>query len=517
VKNKVKALCIRNSKIHPTLLKKYKVEIDEMLIDVPGNTINEKIYILLNDFFKRPQCYCGNNVSFESFTKGFKSYCSTKCAANSLQKQQKIKQTNLKKYGVENVNQLKKFKEKAKQTNLKKYGVEYSSQSKIVKQKKHNTNIKRYGNKSTFSNKNVNTKVIITKKKKFYKNLQNRNKNKVEATFMENEYMNDNYSNKYSWKCKICDTEFNDNIDNGHIPRCPTCFPIYKSKPEEEIASFIKSLNINIIENDRKTISPMELDIYIPDYNVAIEFDGLYWHSDKFKEKNYHIDKTMECEKKDIHLIHIFEDEWLNRQEIVKARLKNLLGLNSKRIGARKTIIKEISPKVKNEFVANYHIQGKDSASIKLGAFYNDELVGVMTFSKPRIFMSKKAKDGSWELSRFVTIPDTYTPGLASKMLKYFERNWNPKLIESFADRRWSQGNLYKKLGFELASQTNPNYYYFKDNQKRWHRYKFRKSELTKFDNYTPEKTEKEIMNEAGWGRIYDCGNYKFAKKYDIE
>jgi len=408
----------------------------------------------------------------------------------------KQKKTLKKKYGNEVIFKTQHFKEKTKKTLLKNYGVENPMKSDIIKNKTKSTMKKRYGNEIIYKS--------IYFKKKSKKTIQER----------------------YGVDYIIQNPEIKEKIENTMITRYGSKTFLTSnryiamgintntSKTHYEIISFIKSFNItNIKINNRKIISPMELDIYLPDHNIAIEFDGLYWHSDKFKEKNYHINKTLQCEAKNIHLIHIFEDEWANKRGIIEARLKNLLGLNSKRIGARKTIIKEISPKVKNAFLEKHHIQGEDKSNIKLGAYYRNELIGVMTFSKPRIFMSKKAKDGSWELSRFATIPDTYTPGLASKMLKYFERGWNPKLIESFADRRWSQGNLYKKLGFELASQTNPNYYYFK-NLKRWHRYKFRKSELTKFDNYTPEKTEKEIMNEAGWGRIYDCGNYKFTKDY---
>jgi hypothetical protein len=137
-----------------------------------------------------------------------------------------------------------------------------------------------------------------------------------------------------------------------------------------------------------------------------------------------------------------------------------------------------------------------------------------MTFAKPRLFMNmKNKKEGGWELSRFATIPDTYTPGLASKMLKHFENNYEWESIYSYADRRWSQGNLYQKIGFKFDSETNPNYFYFQPNVRiRKHRYTFRKTELKNFPNYSAEKTEHEIMNESGWLRIYDCGNYKFIK-----
>jgi hypothetical protein len=411
------------------------------------------------------------------------------------------------------------IKEKIKKTNVEKYGVENPMQNNEIlnkaqsKQRKNNNGVlafnsekqkqtlkERYGNKVIFKTKYFKEK----SKQTLFQNygiinvMENTDNNiirkKIEKTNLE----------RYGSSFFVNTDDFYNKVDYTG-----------ESKQHSELIAFIKSFNINNIKtNVRNIIKPKELDIYLPDHSIAIEFDGLYWHSDRFKDKFYHINKTKDCEEKGIRLIHIFEDEWLEKKEIVESRLKNLLGLNSRRVGARKTIIKEITPKDKNLFLDTYHIQGKDNSNVKLGAFHEDELIGVMTFAKPRVFMGKKAVEGTWELTRFATVADTYTPGLASKMLKYFERGWSPKVIESFADRRWSRGNLYKQLGFDLVSETQPNYFYFKDNKKRYHRYKFRKSELKGFENYSPDKTEKQIMDEAGWFRIYDCGNYKFIKEY---
>jgi hypothetical protein len=295
---------------------------------------------------------------------------------------------------------------------------------------------------------------------------------------------------------------------------CPNCiknFSIY----EKEIVDFLKEHLAEIITNNKSIIYPYELDIYIPSHKIAIEFNGLYWHSEKqVKDKNYHLNKTKLCKEKDIRLIHIFEDEWINKKEIVKNRLKSFLGLNERKIGARKCIIKELSPKVKNEFLENYHIQGKDVSSISLGAFYNKELISVMTFCKPRIALgAKEKKDGVWELSRFVNKFGIKSQGIASKLLKYFERNYNPKEIYSYSDIRWNTGNLYLFMGMVEVTQTNPNYWYFK-NQKRFHRFGFRKSILNKkLNNFDDNLTEYENMLNNGYDRIWDCGNKKFIKK----
>lgn len=320
-------------------------------------------------------------------------------------------------------------------------------------------------------------------------------------------------------KCDNCGQEFEtirmaaarqEREHPGYI-QCSTCVSTSRSLKEIEIVNYIKSLGVNnIIRNSKSIIAPQEIDIYLPDYNLAIEYNGLYWHSEQQGlDKKYHLNKTKVCKEKGIHLIHLFQDDWSFKQDIVKSRLRNILGKNENRIGARKTVIKEIDSKTKNKFLIENHIQGKDKAQIKLGAFYNKELVSVMTFSKNRFI-----NNNMWELSRFATIPNTQTPGLASKMLKHFENNYDWQAIFSFADRCWSIGNLYYQLGFEFEKETTPSYWYaFSGTSKREHRYNYRKQNLTKFENYSDNKTEKEIMDEAGYLRIYDCGTLKFIKK----
>ena len=184
---------------------------------------------------------------------------------------------------------------------------------------------------------------------------------------------------------------------------------------------------------------------------------GLRWHSDKFKQdKNYHLNKTIECEKIGYRLIHIFEDEWVNKQEIVKSKLLSIFNKEQESIYARKCIIKEIDIKIKNEFLNKTHIQGEDRANIKLGLFYENELVSVMTFCKSRF-----NKNYEWELSRYSS--SKHVIGSAGKLLKYFERIYKPKSLITYADRRYSQGNLYYRLGFILDHFSSPNYFYTKN------------------------------------------------------
>ena len=304
---------------------------------------------------------------------------------------------------------------------------------------------------------------------------------------------------------------------NNHISKkqdCPKCALKY-DKTEGDIKEFIKSLNLNFISNSKKIIPPLELDIYIPSHNIAIEFNGLYWHSELFKDKNYHLDKTNVCNEKKIQLIHIFEDEWINNKDIVKSRLQNLLGLTPNKIYGRKTLVKEVSPKETKLFLDENHIQGNVNSKIKLGLYYNNELVSLMTFGNLRKVLGNKKNDNeynSYELLRFCNKLNTNVIGGADKLLKHFVFNYNPNKIISYADRRWSQGKLYEKLGFTFTHFSKPNYFYIVDKIRKY-RFKYRKDILVK-EGYDSTKTERQIMLDRGINRIYDCGTIAYIKYY---
>ena len=304
-----------------------------------------------------------------------------------------------------------------------------------------------------------------------------------------------NYLNKNSILCKHCE------IYNG------------TSRVEKDISNFAQSLiTSQIVENDRTILNGKELDIYIPDKKLAFEFDGLYWHQDNGNEnnKNRHLNKTNECEKQGIHLVHIFENEWNFKQEIVKSRIKNLLGVFGFTIYARKCEVKEVSSKESFEFQNQNHIQGGVHSKVNIGLYYENELVSLMTFSKPRF-----NKKHEWELVRFCNRLHCHVPGGASRLLKYFERNYSPKSIVSYADRRWSQGNLYEKLGFKLNSISNPNYWYIVDGQLE-SRVKYQKHKLKNLlEHFDESMSEWENMKNNGFNRIFDCGNLVYIKTYD--
>ena len=302
--------------------------------------------------------------------------------------------------------------------------------------------------------------------------------------------------------------------------RCPACALKSFSAKEKQIVSFIQSFYPNEIKENIK-INNVEVDIYIPDKNIAIEFDGLYWHSEqKGKKKNYHMSKTETVLESGVRLIHIFEDEWDNKREIVESKIKHILGFNSgPRVYARNCIIKEVGSKEKNVFLESNHIQGLDNSTVKLGLYKDNELMSVMTFGKRRGALgSKNNSNDDYELIRFASLKDVIVIGGFGKLLKHFMRNYTYSTIRTYADLRWSSmdDNVYKTAGFKKLHISDPNYWYFIPwKRERFHRYGFRKQVLKKkFPDYFNEQlTESEIVEGAGYYKIWDCGNLVYELK----
>lgn len=349
--------------------------------------------------------------------------------------------------------------------------------------------------------------------------------NKIHDSFYN--YQNSEYTlakNDIYVECPIHGGFYQNSWYHSHGSNCPSCAG-QSSSLERFIESFLNKNNISFTNRDKTLLRDIgkrgrELDFYLKDYNLAIECNGLYWHSELAgKDKNYHLEKLDHCNERGIKLINILENEIKLKPKIVAARLKSILNLNKYKVAARKCKVIEIDSKLKNKFLNKYHIQGEDKSLVKLGLFYKRYLVAVMTFCKNRKALGKVHVNGEWELSRFSTIANFSIMGGAGKLLKHFERNWQPVKITSYADRRWSEGDLYKKLGFKKARESKPNYWYFYNGSLNLkHRFNFRKSILSKkLDNYDNTKSAWINMQKNNWNRIWDCGNIVFEKKQTLE
>jgi len=434
--------------------------------------------------------------------------------------QAKKRHTCLERYGVENPSQSGKVKSKKANTLYDNYGVDNPMHSDVIKEKVKNTNIARFGVENPMQSdvvKNRLSKIMINKygaptfaqshiSKECLEIIQNQEK--LEEFIRDKAIIPAAQELGISQPCL-----------SQYLIRHGLNEP-GRSTYERELRAIFENWGLDFIPNDRTILYPKELDFFFPKYNIAIEFCGLYFHSQTALEtrnqsgRKYHLDKLMGCKKQGIQLITIFEDELLNRKETVVRRLKYMFGLAEAGPSARQCEIKIINEVESKDFMEKYHVQGNSSgAYVRLGAFYNDDCIGVMTFSKPRIALGNKATDSSYELLRFATDGNKHA-GLASRLFSHFIRNYNVSTIISYADRRWSTGNLYYQLGFDLTNTNEPSYWYIDQRStKRFHRFKFRKQVVVEKMGGDPELSEWKNMRNMGHDRIWDCGTLRFEWK----
>lgn len=525
-----------------------KLRLERKEIKLRTHSENQKIALNRNQA-KKNISIASKESSLKRKETNLKKY-NTEVPANNINIKKDWQEEHFKKYGYNCPNQRHEIIEKIKNTCIDRYGEDNVSKVNFVKKKiKEN----RWNNKTEVELKEISEKIKNTWNENYPEghplrdkeiqdkiintNLETRNvthvskdpevKKRVQETRIKNsknkiksklnllnlELIDDfkNVIDTINIKCIKCNTIFKTVLDyvfHGY-GLCPKCFPVKTSKAEAEIRDFIISLiGEDLVHTNCRNFlsSGKEIDILIPSKLLALEFDGLYYHQSDFVGKDYHINKTNECEKLGFRLIHIFEDEWMFKKDIVKERLKNILGLsNGKRIHARKCTIKEINTNEKNSFLEKFHIQGSDISKIKLGAFYDNKLISVMTFSYGNISKGSKKIEDVLELNRFCSNYNYHIPGIASKLLTYFKRNYKWKEIFSYADRRWSHGNLYYKLGFKLNHITKPNYWYTKG-YIRIHRFNLRKKSTE------PKEVSESILRyNEGYRKVWDCGNLKFT------
>lgn len=509
-------------KLHRTQLsekyfKNHYYELWEYINSKYDNNISwrEKLYLYYHNLDNRPLCkICGMPAKFNSTFKGYFDHCSVQCSGKSKNRLDKIHNTIKSKYGVEHALQSALCRNKYKDTSIKRYGVDNKSKTKESRDKFKETMSDLYGGVGNAS------KTILSKVK------QTRRQNRINNSIINNHigYTEDGLwiikcdKPKSNEICKNCDRIFKiksgSYFDRRRIqhPLCTKLYPIDPTKTKNtSIELFIRSIldkhNVEYKTNCRGIIAPKELDIYIPSKNIAIECNGVYWHS--LKEPLYHFNKYKECDENGVQLLTIWEDWFKTKPQIIESIIKSKLGLIDSKLHARKCIIKDVDSNVCKKFLNSNHIQGFSPSTIKIGLYYNDELVSVMTFSKSRTGIGKK-EDG-YELVRFCNKLNINVVGAASKLLKYFILTYNPNKIVSYSSNDISNGNLYSKLNFIKDSKQSISYWYINQNTfQRYHRYNFRKTKLKEL-GYDISKTEAEIMKELPYWKIFDSGTTRWV------
>jgi hypothetical protein len=285
-----------------------------------------------------------------------------------------------------------------------------------------------------------------------------------------------------------------------------------KSKGELEVKDFINSLGVECISRKFTYKDKcFEIDCFCPEFNFGIEYCGEYWHSSEQKEKNYHQYKTIWFQEQEIKLITIFENEWYNKNDIIKSIIKNNLGKTENKIMARKCEIKEILNSEARKFMEENHIQGYYNSTVNIGLIYQENLVQVICFSASRF-----NKNFEWEITRIASKINNNIIGGTSRLYSYFEKIYKPSSIISYADLRFSEGKIYKTLGFDFLHMSAPNYFYIKKgDHKLYSRQKFQKHKLEKIlPIFDVNISEKENMKNNDYLLIYDAGNLAFQKTY---
>jgi len=438
---------------------------------------------------------CNNLVSFHNSKPG--NFCSGSCKKGSIFLQEKVKESHTKKYGFVSSAQDQSIKDKQTETKLiKKYGekAKYLLDKELFREE--------------FINE-IDDQLVMDYEKAI--NFLNIKKGTIQK-----------YLRNFNFQVK----------KTLGVPQ--TEVKVYKilEAVYQKLLEVSSQKDITIISNSRKILeNKKELDFYIPEYKLALECNGIYWHSysgrgtdlspemnNKGFQMNRHMDKVNACEKQGITLFQINEDELNNKLPVWESKIKTKLGLFNNVIYARHCDIREIDTPTARKFLDETHIQGYANSTIKLGLFYKGTLVQILTIGKPRF-----NKHFEWELIRLSSRLNSRIIGGASKLLKYFERNYNPKNIISYGNRRWvnKDNNVYKALGFEFVEITKPSYYYYhvsKQNPIPLHRSLFQKHKLKDLLEtkrfYKDKLTEEKIMMLANFRKMWDAGHLVYTKTF---
>ena len=542
IKEKKRKTCMKNHGVdYPTQSKEVMEKIKQ--------SVNEKYGVdyvsQLEEVKEKRKKTCMENYGVEVpiqsdiIKEKIKATCMEKYGvehiAQSEDMKEKKKKTCLEKYGVEYTTQLESTKEKAKETLFKNYGVLNPSQSSEIVEKAKETLFNNYGVLCTLQSPEISKKAKETLfnnygvlhpaqspeiQSKMLKTMRDNNwdtfllkinQKKIEPMFNKDEYSKFMVGDTIFFKCLRCDNIFEYLIvrGNGIEIRDISCSKHkYRSLAETEIKDWILNINPTIIVEQNKRFYYdknhfYECDIYLPEYNVGIEYHGLYWHCDLIKSEKYHKEKYLFFNAIGVDLVQIFENEWLHKQDVVKSILSAKLGFITNKIFARKCSIKEIDNQTYKEFCERNHIQGYGIAKVRLGLFHNNELVQLASFSKPRF-----NKNYDWENIRTCTKLNTTVVGGFSKLMKYFTNNYAGSII-TYVDCRYFTGGGYLKNGFKFIKHTEPNYFYFKnstinlESRNKYQKHKL-KDILPIFDE---NMTEYENMLNNKYLRIFDAGN----------
>lgn len=478
--------------------------------------IRQRLWHIQNDLYNIPKCKnCQvKDVKWNEKISEYRRFCSSKCSHNHDDVKTKTEQTCLKKYGVKTNLATVEHRQKQKELCIETYGVENISQSTYFKEKYIQTCMERYGVSNVSKLNTVKAKIDETHQKRYGRKRQSQAHINEEVLFLRN---NSELMRHWYDDLKMSVYEIAEKLGVSHSQLClhfknNLGINIKRhqiSSIERGVCMYLDSIGVEYETSNRTILKPKELDIVVESSKVAIEINGLIWHSELMgKSKNYHLDKMNGCIQAGYRLIQITDEEWVKKQQIVQSRLSGVFGKNT-RIWARKCDIRVLDVNNASIFFNESHIQGHTGHKVAYGLYHGDVLVAAMSFCK-----SRYNKNYEWELLRYSNKLYTNVIGGASKLLKHFEKTYNSPSIISYCDLRWNTGAVYENIGFTKIHQSDPNYWYIKNGLYSESRIKYQKHKLKNIlEKYDPLMTEWDNMKENGYNRIWDCGNYVYGKK----
>lgn len=472
---------------------------------------------------------CKNcNTEFVTYKASKQVYCSKKCSCSNpdeiARRNASMKHTVDTKYGGVHYMAHKETRDKHKKTMVEKYGTPHALQNQKCLAKMHDTITEKFGGWHDIAMRGITTRRKIygtgnNNKKRLQTIYQNRIMKYTHVTplFEEDEFITNKTSliYKYPFKCNVCGHHFKISLANGYTPKCKKCAMskmMTQSKGELSVAEYIRTLvpGINIQTKNYSVLGDLELDIFLPDYNLAIEYDGVVWHSENFgkRDKTYHLYKTNKCIEKGVQLLRIYDIQWDMKKDIIKDIIRHKLNKTENKVFAKYCYTKQISAFEKKKFFEANHLLGDSNSSVNIGLYdTTHELISCISFSKPKF-----DKKYDYEITRFCNKLNYNIVGGFSKIVRNFISKMRPTNILAYTDRNIWDGGVYIKNKFNKISTTNPNYAYFKAGYyDLFSRGEFTKLKIQKkLPTYNPDLTEWDNMKLNKFDRIWNSGSDKF-------
>ena len=497
--------------------------------------INQRFWHVINQTENIPVCYsCKQNLAkWSKNTNSYSIACCKRCAACNPNRTVKQKLTNLQRYGVDSYTKTDEYRalasaripneqviHKRKQTSLEKYGVDHYSKTEEAKANASaNINlsllregfVRKYGDIQPMQLPSIKERQHQSMLAKY----SSRSYHRIGRSQTFNSLLDKHWLEEQHHHLKLTQQQIATKlgVNPTTVGRALNSLNIekkffYGSAEERSVSNVLEQYGIYVQLHNRTILSGKELDIVMPDLKLAIEYCGMYWHSDIHPRitKHTHMQKMLDAKAAGYELITLFQYEWMEKRSIVLEKLLRKCMVKSvfQIIGARECNICDVSSLDKNNFLNTNHIQGSDKSNIAVGLKYRGELVAVM---------SGRLSDRVFNLNRFATKLYASCPGAFSKLLRTVETQYKPTSITTFADLRWGTGDIYTKTGFVASYTIPPTFYIYDNKSKLVHRSNYMKHKVLKaIPTADSTLTERELCDTLGLLRVWDCGKIKFVK-----